>query len=190
MASPPEDRSDPTWHRVIEVPEHMTLTKKAARRGGPSPDELIARAEKALQGISGQFGDWTEQTLATLTGALALIRDHGMTDERAGDLFRAAHNIKGLAGTVGYPLAGRVSESLCHLIDRVENRARVPLVLVEQHVASITAIVHEKAAGEGTAIARTLVERLLAVTSEFVAMEVERQMATAQAAEEPGRSAA
>ena len=179
MASLTEDRSDPTWHRIIEVPEHLTLTRKAARRNGPSQEEMIQRAEKALEGISGQFEDWTEQTLLTLAEAHAVVRDHGMSEDRAGDLFRAAHNIKGLAATVGYPLAGRVAESLCHLIDRVEDRARVPMVLVDQHVASITAIVHEKASGGGTAIARTLVDRLLTVTAEFVAAEQERQVAAA-----------
>jgi len=168
------ERSDPTWHLIVEVPEKFRLEAKATSKHGRSHAAMIAQAEAALQTLSTNFDLWIDQCLEELAKAHGEVKTHGMTDDLAQALFRASHNIKGLASTVGFPLAGQVADSLCGLIDRVEDRSRVPSVLVEQHVASITAIVNERAREDGTATARALVEKLIEVTNEFVLAEVAR----------------
>jgi chemotaxis protein histidine kinase CheA len=178
------ERSDPTWHVIVEVPERFKLEAKAAKKGARSHAAMIAQAEAALQDLSANFDTWIDQSLEALERAYGEVKTHGLTDETAQTLFRASHNIKGLAGTVGFPLAGQVADSLCGLIDRVEDRSRVPMILIDQHVASITAIIHERARETGTAIARTLVERLVAVTNEFAEAEVARAEAAKIAAQD------
>lgn len=168
------ERSDPTWHLIVEIPEKFRLEGKAKSKLGRSQATMIAQAEAALQTLSTNYDQWIDQCLGDLAKAHGEVKANGLTDDLAQTLFRASHDIKGLAGTVGFPLAGQVADSLCGLIDRVEDRSRVPAVLVEQHVASITAIVNERAREAGTDIARALVEKLSTVTSEFISVEEAR----------------
>ena len=63
----------------------------------------VARAEKALAGLSGEFKDWMAIECERLAAAHAAILSHGFTTETREELFRAAHDIKGDAATFGYP---------------------------------------------------------------------------------------
>lgn len=104
----------------------------------------------------------------TLAEAYADIRASGINEERRDSLFRAAHDIKGQAGTLGYPLVGEVAASLCFLIERVPV-STLPLTLVGQHVDAVRAMVAETAKSEDNATARALIDRLGDVTDDFVA---------------------
>jgi hypothetical protein len=73
----------------------------------------------------------------------------------------------------GFPLAAKVADSLCGLLDGVAP-ARIPFPLVDHHVDAVRAIVRENARGEGTSVARTLVTRLVAVSRDFAAAEQTR----------------
>uniref|UniRef100_UPI0013DBFDE1 Hpt domain-containing protein n=1 Tax=Stenotrophomonas maltophilia TaxID=40324 RepID=UPI0013DBFDE1 len=67
----------------------------------------------------------------------------GFTKERRGELFRAAHDIKGDAATFGYPAAASIAESLCRVIEHAPDLEKVPAELFTHHINAILAIVHE-----------------------------------------------
>ncbi len=164
----PTPEQDPTWHVVVPLPASFKVKAQRLRAAGPSPQEAIARAEAAVAGMAADFDTWLDEAVATLQAAR-----HGF-DARPGDaqaradLFRAAHSVKGIAGTVGFPLVGRLADGLCTALERVPADVAIPTVLIDQHVDSIRAVVAEGARGDGSAIARTLVDRLGQITREFV----------------------
>lgn len=138
---------------------------RADRPGDPDP---VAAAEAALARMSASFDDWMgaeTQRLAELWTAADL---NGFEQTAREDLYRAAHDIKGQAATLGFPLAGRIAGSLCRLLDGVETAERLPRELVRQHVQSVRAIIAENAREDTSKTARLLAERLDEVTDDFL----------------------
>ena len=97
-------------HHVIT--QANPLSQVLRRVGDRDLDDPIARAEKALAGLSGEFKQWMRIEADRLTAAHAAILKHGFTDVSCEELFRAAHDIKGDAATFGYPSAGAAADAM------------------------------------------------------------------------------
>src|SRR5256885_17241733 len=128
-------------HHVIT---HPNPCRKVLRRVPESNlDDPVARAEKALAGLSGEFKNWMAIEADRLSAAHAAILRDGFTDATREELFRAAHDIKGDAATFGYPSAGAAAESLCRIIEHAPDLDKVPANLIAHHINAIQAIVHD-----------------------------------------------
>ncbi|HEY3680258.1 MAG TPA: Hpt domain-containing protein, partial [Bradyrhizobium sp.] len=102
-------------HHVITQPN--PLRKVLRRVGEQDLDDPVARAEKALAGLSSEFRNWMTVESDRLAAAHAVILKNGFNDATREELFRAAHDIKGDAATFGFPSAGAAAESLCRIIE-------------------------------------------------------------------------
>src|ERR1700687_2005575 len=80
-------------HHVITQPN--PLRKVLRRVAERDLDDPVARAEKALASLSGEFKNWMSVETDRLAAAHAAIRERGFTDATRRELFRAAHDIKG-----------------------------------------------------------------------------------------------
>src|SRR3977135_3518602 len=129
-------------HKVITQPN--PLRKVLRRVLDKDLDDPIARAEKALAGLSGECKNWMGLEAARLTAAHAEILKDGFTDSTREELFRAAHDIKGDAATFGFPSAGAAAESLCRIIEHAPTLDAVPSDLITHHINAIQAIVRER----------------------------------------------
>ncbi|MCH8239128.1 MAG: Hpt domain-containing protein [Proteobacteria bacterium] len=136
--------------------------------------QAIANAEKALDKLSVNFDDWMATESKNLTAARDAARAAGFSPDTLGVLFQAAHNLKGQASTLGYPFADEICASLCRLIDKIPDKSRLPLVLLDQHVDAVRALVAEAAKGTDNPKASVLARRLQNVTSDFLAQEFAR----------------
>ena len=155
-------------HEVI-VPTHK-LARAISKASGPWEDP-VARAEEALAKLSGEFGDWMTQDCDRLDSARHAIRQLGTSNEARDELFHAAHDIKGHAATLGFPLAAPAAESLCRVLEHSPDPNRIPLALVDQHVDAVRAIVREYARPDIAEIATVLNNRLRGVTQEYLVHE-------------------
>ncbi|MBI5260959.1 MAG: Hpt domain-containing protein [Bradyrhizobium sp.] len=155
-------------HHVITQPNPL---RKVLRRAGEkdTDDDPVARAEKALAGLSGEFRDWMEKETKRLLSAHAAVVEKGFTNETREELFRAAHDIKGDAVTFGYPQAAATAESLCRLIEHAPDLRKVPPDLIEHHVNAIQAIVHENTKLDTISVSSELSRRLRKVADEYLA---------------------
>jgi hypothetical protein len=124
-------------HHVITQPN--PLRKVLRRVADDDIDDPVARAEKALAAMSGDFKDWMVVESERLSAAYAAILAQGFSEAARGELFRAAHDIKGDAVTFGFPPAGAVAESLCRIIEHAPDLSRVPTELIDHHVKAIEA---------------------------------------------------
>ena len=157
---------------AYEVIDARNDLRKKVREYRPKPGEdPVARAEAALTALSKHFDDWIVDEVARIAEARKLWASdgHGPGEPREA-FFRAVHDLKGQATTLGFPLVSQVAGSLCKLLDHIQDPAILPLPLVDQHVDAIRAIVREKAKGEADPIGQRLAEKLTAVTDEFVAV--------------------
>jgi HPt (histidine-containing phosphotransfer) domain-containing protein len=157
-------------HEVI-VPSHK-LHKAVSKVSASDPnDDPVARAEAALQELSGEFAGWMDSELERLDKARKQLKTRGFTHQIREEMFHAAHDIKGDAATFGFPAAAPIADSLCRLIEHTPNIARIPLSVVDQHVDAIRAIVRELTKSDSDEIAVKLGRRLREVTDEFLAHE-------------------
>ena len=156
-----------TDHHVITQPN--PLRKVLRRVADDEIDDPVARAEKALSDLSGEFSQWMEIEVGRLAAAHGAILKDGFTKTTRDELFRAAHDIKGDAATFGYPHAGTVAESLCRVIEHAPDLARVPSDLIVHHINAIQAIVHEHTRLDTISISNELSKRLRSVADDYLA---------------------
>jgi chemotaxis protein histidine kinase CheA len=154
-------------HHVITQPN--PLRRVLRRVDEKDLDDPVARAEKALAGLSGEFKDWMAIECDRLAAAHAAILKDGFTTDTSQELFRAAHDIKGDAATFGFPTAGAAAESLCRIIEHAPNLERVPTELIAHHINAIQAIVRENAGINNAGMAAALSRKLRGVADEYLA---------------------
>jgi chemotaxis protein histidine kinase CheA len=154
-------------HQVITQPN--PLRKVLRRVADDDADDPVARAEKALAGLSGEFRHWMESEVGRLADAHAALLRDGFTEAARDELFRAAHDIKGDAATFGFSPAGAVAESLCRVIEHAPDFARVPSDLIVHHINAIQAIVHQHTKLDTISMSNELSRRLRTVADEYLA---------------------
>ena len=156
-----------TDHHVITQPN--PLRKVLRRVADDEIDDPVARAEKALAGMSGEFRQWMEIEVERLASAHTAILKDGFTEAARGELFRAAHDIKGDAATFGFPPAAAVAESLCRVIEHAPDLSRVPSDLIVHHINAVQAIVHQHTKLDRISMSNELSQRLRGVADEYLA---------------------
>jgi HPt (histidine-containing phosphotransfer) domain-containing protein len=158
-------------HKVITQPN--PLRKVLRRVDEKDIDDPVARAEKALAGLSGEFKEWMLVEADRLSAAHAAILNNGLTLKAAEELFRAAHDIKGDAATFGYPSAAGAAESLCRIIEHAPDLDKVPPELIKHHIDAIQAIVRNHTRLDSVKVATELSRKLRGVADEYL-MHVNR----------------
>jgi HPt (histidine-containing phosphotransfer) domain-containing protein len=153
-------------HHVITQPN--PLRKVLRRVSEKDLDDPVARAEKALAGLSGEFKNWMLTEADRLAAAHAAILQDGFSEETSGELFRAAHDIKGDAATFGYPSAAATAESLCRIIEHAPVLEKVPAELIAHHINAIQAIVRDHTRLDTLTVAGELSRRLRRVADEYL----------------------
>jgi HPt (histidine-containing phosphotransfer) domain-containing protein len=147
------------------------LRKAVSDRPLDPNDDPVARAEKALADLSGEFGSWMDEECDRLDKARQTVKTKGFTHANKEQLFHAAHDIKGEAATFGYPACAGAADSLCRLIEYAPDATKIPVKLVDQHVDAVRAIIREYSRSDAIALATQLNKRLREVTDEFLLHE-------------------
>lgn len=152
----------------IIQPRHDLRKKAKPQRAKPGESDPVEAAEAAMARMSENFDGWMLEETSRLALLFAEAEENAFDEETLEAFHRAAHDIKGQAATLGFPLAGRIAAGLCRLIEAKTATGRFPRDLVLQHVQSVRAITTEQARETGTATARRLADRLEEVTSDYL----------------------
>lgn len=153
-------------HHIITQPNPLrSVLRRVAER---DLDDPVARAEKALAGLSGEFKNWMTVEADRLSDAHASILRDGFTSVTREELFRAAHDIKGDAATFGFPSAGAAAESLCRIIEHAPDLDEVPSNLIAHHINAIQAIVRQRTKLDTAATAGELSKQLRGIADAFL----------------------
>jgi chemotaxis protein histidine kinase CheA len=153
-------------HHVITQPN--PLRKVLRRVADKDLDDPVARAEKALAGLSSEFKNWMTVEADRLSNAHAIILKDGFTDHTRNELFRAAHDIRGDAATFGFPSAGAAAESLCRILEHAPDLDKVPSDLIAHHINAIQAIVRDRTKLDTISMAGELSRRLRDVADTYL----------------------
>lgn len=132
---------------------------------GPVFDaDAVARADQTMQAMSGSFQQWLETDVRKLQHARVDAEQAAWSDAALDQLMSAAHDIKGLGESYGYPLATRMAASLCRLIETPAGKAaaRAHPALVQAHVDTLRAIVRDQIKSMDHPVGRALMQTLTA----------------------------
>jgi len=140
------------------------LTPREAKKFDP-----VKAAEAALQRLAPHFGNWMDNETRDLSSAWESIRIDGLNEGTLATLYQAAHNIKGQALTLGFPLVGEVAAGLCHLIENIPSPDKLPLELTGRYVEAIRAMVMEGAKDDANRTGVELLQTLQSVTEDYLA---------------------
>jgi HPt (histidine-containing phosphotransfer) domain-containing protein len=153
-------------HHVITQPN--PLRKLLRHVAENDRDDPVARAEKALAGLSGEFKNWMTIESDRLAAAHDTLLKDGFTKATREELFRAAHDIKGDAATFGFPSAAAAAESLCRIIEHAPDLDDLPSQLIGHHINAIQAIVRERTKLDTVSTANELSRQLRGVADEYL----------------------
>lgn len=125
-------------------------------------EEALARADKTLEAMSGSFEKWLDADLAKLQAARLEAADAGWTDPVIDAIWRAAHDLKGMGGTYGYPIVTRLAASLCRLTETEAGKiaARANPALIDAHVDGLRAALRDRITSDAHPVGRALVNTL------------------------------
>lgn len=157
-------------HEVIK-PENKLRKAVSDTPFIPGEDDPVARAERALAELAGEFGSMMDDECDRLDKARRAVLANGFTKATKENLFHAAHDIKGEAATFGYPAVAAAADSLCRLIEYTPDATRIPPKLVDQHVDAVRAIYREYERSDAQELATMLGDRLREVTDDFLIQE-------------------
>lgn len=159
--------SEMTWttENLDMVAQSRKVTPKRLLPARISRDELIARAEKAIDSMRGEFAGWIQEEADDLSKALSAWLEAPADPERTDDLFRRAHDLKGQAPTLGYPIVGRIATSLCELLGCNQVEPAELVSLTKSHVGAIKAAVRDEVRDETNATAAALASELEAAVN-------------------------
>ena len=154
-------------HTVITPPHRLGRALVRIGDGQDIDSEAVRCAEAAVASLESQFPDWLAAGCERLDRARKRVVDSGGEPASRRELFMVAHDMRGEAASFGFPLVGRIADSLCDLVEATPPERAIPAELLASHVDSIRAIVRENARGDADEVARTLASGLRRATDEF-----------------------
>lgn len=139
-------------------PPNTLRAKVRILKGRDAQFDPVKKAEQAVERLSTNFGEWMNEEVERLVETWGVSKSAGFSPESRAALYRAAHDLRGQAATLGYPAAGRIAGSFCDVLD--ECGAAVPDAFLEQFVRAIRAIARETERNQGSAVADALADEL------------------------------
>jgi chemotaxis protein histidine kinase CheA len=147
----------------VQIIDPRDVSPRAGQLQMPVFDaEALTRADETLKAMSGSFEQWLEADVQKLQAARTAAEQGAWRDDRLAALFAAAHDLKGMGATYGYPLVTQLCASLCRLIETEAGKraARANPELAAAHVDAVRAAVRDRIATTGHPLGRALVAAL------------------------------
>lgn len=122
----------------------------------------VARADDTLKAMSASFEEWLDADAQNLQTARTAAEDANWSTASLDALMHAAHDLKGMGATYGYPLVTLLAASLCRLIETDAGKATVQAnpALACAHVDAIRAAIRDRMASGTHPVGKAIVEAL------------------------------
>lgn len=159
-------------HSVIVPPHRLKSVIRHTAEPGHFAMDVVARAEAALAEIKHEFRAWMSAECDALELARNALHAHGRSGPTMHKLFHAAHDVKGHAAVLGFPLAGRIAAILCRLLTYAPKPELVPLAVIDRAVDAIRAVVREEIHTTNDQTGREIFERLAIIVESFLVNEL------------------
>lgn len=141
------------------------LKAKVATGRGKTREEMIAEADTLVGGMKEQYLTQLNTAIGQMRGLIdGLAGEAGDRSARLSDLYRIAHDQRGLGGTFGYTLVTQICDSLCGLIDRADPGHPKLVAALETHLNGLVYVYGHHVEGDAEPGGRRLIAQLWRVT--------------------------
>jgi CheY-like chemotaxis protein len=122
---------------------------------------IIQAAEKRIQALVGDYADWVEKYISSMTESEAALsvdpEFHQTNKKHIANINRIAHELRGQSGTFDYPLTTKLSKSLYEVTlepgkQITEDRKK----LIDAHIDAIRTVFKNRITGDGGEIGLAL----------------------------------
>ncbi|MDP6565766.1 MAG: Hpt domain-containing protein [Alphaproteobacteria bacterium] len=129
--------------------------------GQRSIQQQLATAAAVVAELADDYRARAYRDLDEIARALAALRDDpAHADGPLSRVFNLAHDVKGQAGTFGYPHLTMVADALCALVQPLAGVGEAELRAIERHLALMRRILDDGLTGSDEAQARRLLKWL------------------------------
>lgn len=142
------------------------LKIRATAPGGLTEEEILARAAAAVAEFTGEYKTVMRADIAALNDQFGKATQSGGEGiaRAVPALTRITHDLRGMAGTFGYPLVTDAAKSLHALLVKVPPTTPSFQPLVAEHLRTLTLLADRDVSGPGGVAERQIVDSLRAAT--------------------------
>jgi chemotaxis protein histidine kinase CheA len=159
-------------HTVIVPPHRLKSVITHTSEQSDYAMDVVARAEATLAEIKHEFKAWMITECEALEAARNDMRSQGPSAPALQKVYLAAHEIKGHAAVLGFPLAGRIAGILYRLLTYTPDPQLVPLAVIDSHVDAIRAVVREQIHTMNDKTGKEIFERRAVIVENFLSHEL------------------
>lgn len=124
------------------IAPNTTLRERVGGPLKPLDDTTVGKLEQAMKSLEGEMGDWIKDDMERLIKAHRhFLRDSNASTNVA-DLHRAAHDLRGLGSTYGYPIVTVIADNLCKAMEVTKDQGGAPEDLIKAHIDALRAVVN------------------------------------------------
>jgi hypothetical protein len=144
------------------------IAKKIRVEQGRDPKSLLQKADQAVRNLGGEFEEIFIQNVADLAASMSAIKAGGAGQPAAlREMRKTLHDLRGQAGTFGYPLVSHVGDSACKFIDLSPSVTANEIEVLNMHVDALKAISAAKIKGDGGDVGKELMNGLRKVIVKY-----------------------
>jgi hypothetical protein len=173
---------------IISVPNELRNKIKISGKG-PLDTAIIAKAEAAIKELSVEFDGWMKTEIKALMAAHQDVLTHGLIEPYGKKLHLVAHDMRGQAETLGYPLVGRYCASICKMFDAVTDFGKIPLHAIGSHIGAISAAMRDTIKDDEDAMANAVLNKLENEVADFYDHHKDLQAQEAEKAQDDAADA-
>jgi HPt (histidine-containing phosphotransfer) domain-containing protein len=152
-----QEGAAPTVARIINPPNFLRQKIKVA----PGLlEDILERAERMVAALQGEFEAGTELRIRRLADAFRRWQLPVTREDAIRDLRRLCHDIKGEAGTFGYPLLGDIGDLFGDYL-RETPAATQRREAIKGYIDTFNVVWGQKIKGEGGELGRQLIASLM-----------------------------
>lgn len=107
--------------------------RMARRPGGVSREKALARAQKMVDELKSDFGNWLDRELNELNAALSKAESDLNDNAALEDAYRNCTQLQNVCAAMGYELVTFVAENLCKIISTVMTGAAYDKEMIDCH---------------------------------------------------------
>jgi len=149
------------------------LKVRASAPGGKTMDEMVEAGMNVVAGAAKNYAEVAMADVNEIDGiASAMRKAPGQADHFRPELMRVGLNLKGQAGTMGYPLLTEVATSLTDFLDdlkkfnrKLADDPKTALPAVQLHVEALRLLMAKDVKGKGGPTERALIDGLKRIVS-------------------------
>lgn len=147
---------------IVQNPNRISQKVRAVPGG--NVDALLDRVEKAVERLSDEFVSIYYEDVERIGMHMSTaLEDPGEMRDSVGAIRACLHDLRGQAGTFGFELVTRISDSACKFIDLSDTFERTELMVLNMHVDALRAVKQQKMSGDGGEVGAQLLGGLQAV---------------------------